>query len=85
MKGVLVLDVLPGSAAEKCGLRPTKRDARGKVIFGDVITAVDDQTVDDNSRLLEILDKHKVGETINVTVQRDDQKVELKAVLQEID
>src|SRR6266487_4434015 len=41
VKGVLVVDVVAGSAAAKAGMRPTKREASGRVRLGDVIVAVD--------------------------------------------
>jgi S1-C subfamily serine protease len=39
--GVLVIDVARGSAAARAGMQPTRRDAQGRVILGDVITAID--------------------------------------------
>ena len=39
-RGVLVLDVPPGTAAEKAGLQGSYRGERGETVLGDVITAI---------------------------------------------
>lgn len=60
--------IAEGSPAEKAGLRA-----------GDIITKVDDKSVDENSSLSSILNKHKVGDKVTLTVVRDgkDKKIEV--------
>jgi S1-C subfamily serine protease len=81
-EGVLVVSVTPDGAAEKAGLRPTRRDTRGRIIPGDLIVAVDGKVVRDSRDLFLILDSHEVGDTIRLRVRRPDGEVELNITLQ---
>jgi S1-C subfamily serine protease len=40
ISGVLIVDVMSGGPAAKAGIRPTRRESSGRVILGDVITAM---------------------------------------------
>ena len=81
VNGVLVVDVVAGSAAAKAGLRPTRREASGRVRLGDVITAVNGQKVASPNELFLMLEKYKVGDAVNVTVLRDEKSVQIKMTL----
>jgi S1-C subfamily serine protease len=83
LPGVLVLGVPPGRAAEKAGLRPTRRDARGRVLLGDIIVAIAGEPVATTNELLHALERHRVGETITITVLRGDQRVDVPITLEE--
>jgi S1-C subfamily serine protease len=80
--GVVVLGVTPGSPAEAAGLRGARADSGGRVVPGDIITAVDGVPVDSVARLLGRLDEHRVGDTVRLSVRRDDQTIEVPATLQ---
>jgi S1-C subfamily serine protease len=80
--GALVLTVREGSAAEKAGIRPTTVDARRAIHLGDVIVAVDGDPVTTAEDLFKLLRKHKVGDEVTVTVQRQDEQHDLKVSLQ---
>jgi S1-C subfamily serine protease len=82
IEGALVLDVVEGSGADRAGIRPTVRDARGALILGDVIVAIDDEPIESSSDLILALEKHSVGETVKVTVMRDARKQVLDVELQ---
>ena len=81
VNGVLVVDIVAGSAAAKAGLRPTRREASGRVRLGDVITAVNGQKVESPNELFLILEKYKVGDAVNVTLLRDGKSVQIKMTL----
>lgn len=81
-EGVLILSVTPDSAAEKAGLRPTERDQRGNVVLGDLIIAADGKPVRNTNDLFRILDRRKVGDTLPLTILRDDRKIEVEVTLQ---
>jgi S1-C subfamily serine protease len=80
--GTLVMAVAPGGAADKAGLRPTRRDARGNLILGDLIVAVDGQPVRESRDLYRLLDTHEVGEVVRLRVVRNRREVELDVALQ---
>ncbi len=82
LEGALILDVTPGSAAAKAGLRPTVRDQSGQVILGDLITAVDGAPVKSNDDLRALLEKHRPGDTVTITVQRDEGEAKVAVKLQ---
>lgn len=68
--GVLIEAVQPGSDAEKAGLRGLVRTEDGEVELGDIIVAINGEKVGNNDDLLRILDKYRVGDTVNVEVFR---------------
>jgi S1-C subfamily serine protease len=84
LEGVLVLDVQRGSAADKAGLRPTRMNARGTILLGDVIVAVNGEPVRQLRDLYRIVDAHEVGDTVELRVRRPNGEISLKATLQEL-
>lgn len=46
------------------GLRPTKRDAYGRLILGDIITSVNGKKISNGSDLYRVLDQCKVGDQV---------------------
>ncbi|WP_304228309.1 S1C family serine protease [Lactobacillus kitasatonis] len=69
--GIYVASINKNSSASRAGMKS-----------GDVITAVDGKKVDDVSSLHSILYSHKVGDTVNVTVNRNGRNVSLKVKLE---
>ncbi|CAN6702710.1 unnamed protein product [Malus baccata var. baccata] len=82
LSGVLVLDAPANGPAGKAGLVPTKRDAYGRLILGDIITSVNGKKVSNGSDLYRILDQCKVGDKVFVEVLRGDQKEKIPVVLE---
>jgi S1-C subfamily serine protease len=80
-EGVLVIDVVPESPAATAGLRPTRRDRDGNIRLGDIIKAVDGAPVHSAQDLHAVLDKYKVGDTVTVTVRRDDEDEKVPVTL----
>ena len=68
--GVIVSQVT-GDNAKKAGLKE-----------GDVITSVDGKTVSTSNDLISALQSHKAGDTITINVNRNNQAVEIKTVLE---
>jgi S1-C subfamily serine protease len=81
VKGVAVLNVEKGSPAEAAGLRAARPGPDGRIVPGDIITAIDGKPVDSVPRLVNRLDERKIGDNIKITVQRDGKPVELSATL----
>ncbi|KAJ6751633.1 hypothetical protein OIU85_002099 [Salix viminalis] len=82
VSGVLVLDAPANGPAGKAGLQPTKRDAYGRLILGDIITSVNGKKVSNGSDLYRALDQCKVGEQVTVEVLRGDHKEKIPVTLE---
>lgn len=82
VKGVLVLRVQPGSAAEKAGLIGTQVDRAGRVIPGDVIVGINGTAVDSVSSLLAHLDDYQIGERVTLQIFRDGRELEVAVLLE---
>ncbi len=82
--GVLVVDVLPGSAAAKAGIRPTMRDRSGRVRLGDVIVAIDGKKVESPNDLFLEMEKRRVGEEVNLSLLREGKAIQTKLTLEAI-
>jgi S1-C subfamily serine protease len=82
LKGALIIQVGKGSAAEAAGLRGTRRDANGRILLGDVIVGIAAEVVESSGDLMNILDKHAVGETVRVTIMRDEERRTVQVTLQ---
>jgi serine protease Do len=65
------VSILDGSPAAKAGLKEK-----------DIITKVDNQTIDDKTSLTSVLAQHKVGDTVKLTVVRGDKTITLTATLE---
>jgi S1-C subfamily serine protease len=81
LEGVMVLQVQPGSSAEKAGLRGTTQ-AREGLVLGDVIVAVNGKEVKDYDSLRDELERHEVGESVTLSLMRDASTVEVGVTLE---
>jgi S1-C subfamily serine protease len=81
-EGVLVLAVSRGGPADIAGLRPTRRDARGRIVLGDLIVAIDSQKIGESKDLYRILDSRNIGDTVRVRVRRPDGEIDVDVKLQ---
>ena len=84
VKGVLILHVPEGSAAERAGLRPTRRLANGGIAWGDVVVGVEGEPVESGEDIRTILEGYDVGQSVTVTVRRDGHRIDLTVELQAI-
>jgi S1-C subfamily serine protease len=82
VQGVVILRVVPGSAADRAGLKGAVISRDGGMAPGDIITAVDGKPVETVGRLLARLDDHQVGDTVKVTVLRAGAVLEVGVTLQ---
>ena len=70
VEGVLILDVVRGSSAERAGLRAT-RQVRGGLVPGDIIQKVNGATVRDYDTLRDAIEQYKVGDSVTLTLLRE--------------
>jgi S1-C subfamily serine protease len=68
--GMIIADVAPGSPASQAGLRRY-----------DVITTIDGHPLQGDSDLAQIVDQHKPGDTLALTVVRNSQTMTVKVTL----
>ncbi|MBX3275711.1 MAG: trypsin-like peptidase domain-containing protein [Sandaracinaceae bacterium] len=73
--GALVLEVERGTPAEAARLRPTLADRFGRVTLGDVIVSVAGEDVADPNDIYRVLDRHEVGQTVEVGIVRGDERL----------
>ena len=82
IKGIVILSVNSGTAAEKAGLKGATISRDGRVKPGDIIVALDGHLMESVDELLSKLDKYKVGDEVQVTVLREESEVTLPVTLQ---
>ena len=78
--GVLVLEVVRNSGADRAGLRPTRRTRQG-IVLGDVITAIEGQPVQSVSDIRALLERQQPGHTVTVTLLRGEEETEAEVRL----
>src|SRR5215467_1008230 len=85
--GLLIVKVLPGRAAERAGLRAgNERAYIGNIpitLGGDLIIAIDGENVQDQQDLAQVMNAHRAGDMVKVTVYRGKQKMDINVTLGE--
>ena len=85
--GLLIVQVVPGGAAERAGLRGgTERAYIGNIpimLGGDLIVAIDGQKVEDQQDLSRMMNSHRAGDAVKVTIYRGKKKLEVSVTLGE--
>ena len=85
--GLLIVQVIPGGAAEQAGLHGgTEKAYLGNTLImlgGDLIVAIDDQKVEDQDDLAQIMNSHRAGDTVRITIFRGKKKMEFNVALTE--
>jgi S1-C subfamily serine protease len=81
-KGILVSDVIKNGSADIAGILPTRRAANGRIILGDLITRIESIEINNRQDLLKILDRFNAGDSISVTIYRQNIKKVVNLVLQ---
>jgi S1-C subfamily serine protease len=85
--GLLIVQVVPGSPAERAGLHGgNERAYLGNypiMLGGDLIVAIDGQNIQDQQELSHVMQNHRAGDTVNLTVYRGKKRMDVKVVLGE--
>jgi len=84
IEGVGILEVYKGSSAEEAGLRKIKRLPRGRIEMGDIIIECDGSQVRKSSDLIRILDRHEVGDEVDIVIIRSGVKKSVRITIQSI-
>ncbi|MSS42668.1 PDZ domain-containing protein [Anaerosalibacter bizertensis] len=72
-KGVIILEIVPNSPADKSGLRS-----------GDIIVSIDDNEIENMNQLKKILYKYKKGQKAKLNIIRDGKEKTVEIVLDQI-
>ena len=85
--GLLIVQAVPGGAADRAGLHGgTERAYLGNMpimIGGDLIISVDGKKVETQQDLAQVMNSHRAGDTVNVTIYRGKKKMDVSVVLGE--
>jgi S1-C subfamily serine protease len=81
------VQVLPGGAAARAGLKGgAARAYLGNIpitVGGDLIIGIDDQEVQDQQELARVMNNHRAGDTVKVTIYRGKRKMDIQVTLGE--
>jgi S1-C subfamily serine protease len=69
-KGILILEVKPGTPAAQAGLRGLRRTESGIVEIGDIIIAIEDIPIENEGDLFRSIESFEPGDLVTVTVDR---------------
>jgi S1-C subfamily serine protease len=85
--GLLIVQVVPGGSADRAGLRGgTERAYIGNMpimVGGDLIVAIDGQEVQDQQDLGQVMNNHRAGDTVRLTIYRGKKKMDVSVTLGE--
>jgi S1-C subfamily serine protease len=85
--GLLIVQVTAGGSADRAGLRGgTERAYLGNnliMLGGDLIVAIDGEKVEDETDLSQMMNNHRAGDTVKVTIYRNKKKLEVNVALGE--
>ena len=86
--GLLIVQVVPGSAADHAGLRGgTERAYISNypvMVGGDLLVAVDGERIESQQDLAQIMNKHRAGDSVRITVYRGKRKMEVTVAFGEL-
>jgi S1-C subfamily serine protease len=85
--GLLIIRVTPGGAAEAAGLRGGSQRAylgnQPITLGGDLIVAIDGQKIEDEDDLSQMMNNHRAGDTVQITIYRGKKKMDVSVQLGE--
>ena len=73
--GVLIVQVARGSGAAAAGLRGLQQTEMGDFELGDIILGIDNDKVGNSDDLFRVLDKHQIGDTVQVHFWRNGKRM----------
>lgn len=84
VEGVPIVRTYGGSPAETAGMVGARRGSRNEIILGDVITEIDGERVGNNDEFLSAMEKHRVGDTIDIVTIREGEQKRFSVELSEV-
>jgi len=85
VKGAMVLEVQDQGAAKLAGIKPTRLNAFGHVIYGDRVIEIDGKQINENEDLIYLIENEKKsGQNINLRFIRSGKEYTTTAVLKDL-
>src|ERR1700731_2185559 len=85
--GLLIIQVTPGGSADLAGLHAGNQRAylgnTAIMLGGDLIVAIDEQKVEDEQDLAQMMNNHRAGDTVKITIYRNKKKMDVSVPLGE--
>ena len=70
IEGVPIVRTYRGFPADDAGMVGARRGQRGDILLGDIIVEVDGQSISNNDDFLSAMERHRVGDTVEITTIR---------------
>ncbi len=80
-QGAVIMNVQPGSGADRAGLRGTERLRGRRLQLGDVIQSIDGKPVQSLADMYQVLEQKKAGDVVKVSFLRDGRSQEAQVHL----
>ena len=74
IEGVPIVRTYRGFPADDAGMVGARRGNRGEILLGDIIVEVDGQPIANNDDFLSAMERHRVGDTVEITTIRGSSK-----------
>jgi S1-C subfamily serine protease len=84
IEGVLLINIQPGSAADKAGLKGTRRMG-ADIVLGDIIESVNNETVASYDDLRNEFEKYHVGDEVTLGIIRNDRPLNVEITLEQVE
>ncbi len=85
--GLLIVQVISGGSADQAGLRGgTERAYLGNIpimLGGDLIVAIDGEKIEEEQDLAQMMNNHRAGDTVKVTIFRNKKRMDVNVALGE--
>src|SRR5215510_549765 len=82
-EGALIMQVARGSGAATAGLRGIQQTEMGDFVLGDIIIGINNDAVNNSDDLFRVLDRHQIGDTVQVQIWRDGRRMSVPVRLME--
>jgi S1-C subfamily serine protease len=86
--GLLIVQAIQGGSADRAGLRGgAERAYLGNMpimLGGDVIVAIDGEKVDNQQDLAQVMNNHRAGDTVRISIYRNKKKMDVSVTLGEL-
>ena len=84
IKGLVIGRVARGGGADRAGLRGAREVGGGRIELGDIIVSIEGKPVETMDEMMDVLETHKVGESVTVEILRANKRQQVSVTLQAI-